>query len=55
MFKLISIILIVIVARNIFSLISTRKRKVNTDSDSFNTFNGLKKDQIQDAEFEEVD
>ena len=54
MLKLISIILIVIVARNIFSLINTRKREAKTDSDSFSAFDRLKKDQIQDAEFEEV-
>ena len=52
MFYLISIILIVIIVRNIFSSIPSRKREENSNDTSFNEF---KKDQIQDADFEEID
>ena len=55
MFYLISIILIVIIAKKLFSSTLSRKRWKKPDSNSFNRFNELKKDQIQDADFEEID
>ena len=54
MFYLISIILIVVIVKN-FLYSNQRKRKKQTESIFFNSFNELKKDQIRDADFEEID